>query len=136
MENLRFKINSLFDRTTRLHQREFEVVPTAWALLVECKNLALGVHYDLSAVSDLDRMTGPQLDEFLEDSFLAKWQRDEIKVTAKKVDYYIKAIFFHRAYEACAACREQHIYVLKNGILMPRDMKKNLTRSLTLSGRR
>src|SRR4051812_28368721 len=38
MENLRFKINSLFDRTTKLHQREFEVVPAAWALLVECKN--------------------------------------------------------------------------------------------------
>lgn len=124
MENLRFKINSLFDRTTRLHQREFEVVPTAWALLVECKNRLSAFITTFQRYPDLDRMTGPQLDEFLEDSFLAKWQRDEIKVTAKKVDYYIKAIFFHRAYEACAACREQHIYVLKNGILMPRDMKE------------
>ncbi|MCA1530882.1 hypothetical protein [Bradyrhizobium yuanmingense] len=38
MENLRFKIDSMFDRTTKLHQREFDVVPAAWALLVECKN--------------------------------------------------------------------------------------------------
>lgn len=124
MENLRFKINSLFDRTTKLHQREFEVVPTAWALLVECKNQVSALITALQQYPDLDRMTGPQLDEFLEGSFLAKWQRDEIKATAKKADYYIKAVFFHRASEARAACREQHVYVLKNGIFMPSDMKE------------
>ena len=69
-------------------------------------------------------MTGPQLDEFLEDSFLTKWQRDEIKAATKKTEYYIKAIFFHRYDQARAACRELHVYVLKNGIFMPRDMKE------------
>jgi hypothetical protein len=39
----------------------------------------------------------------------------------KKVDYYIKAIFFHRVGEARAACREQHIYAEWN--FMPYDMK-------------
>jgi hypothetical protein len=128
MENLRFRINSLFDRTTKLHQREFEAVPTAWALLVECKNQVSAFITAFQQYPDLDRMTGPQLDEFLEDSFLAKWQRDEIKTATKKVDYYIKAIFFHRAGEARATCREQHIYVLKNGIFMPHDMKEKFDR--------
>lgn len=124
MENLRFKISTLFDRTTKLHQREFEVVPAAWALLVECKNQVSSFITAFQQYPDLDRMTGPQLDEFLEGSPLAKWQRDEIKAETKKVDYYIKAIFFHRAYEARAACREQHVYLLKNGIFMPPDMKE------------
>ena len=84
MENLRFRINSLFDRTTKLHQREFEVVPTAWALLVECKNQVSAFITAFQQYPDLDRMTGPQLDEFLEDSFLAKWQRDEIKSRDQK----------------------------------------------------
>jgi hypothetical protein len=121
---MEFKINSLFDRTTKLHQREFEVVPTAWALLVECKNQVSAIITALQQYPDLDRMTDPQLDEFLEGSFLAKWQRDEIKTSAKKADYYMKAVFFHRAGEARAACREQHVYVLKNGIFMPSDMKE------------
>jgi hypothetical protein len=124
MENLRFKINSMFDRATKLHQREFEVVPTAWALLVECKNHISAMITALQQYPNLDRMTVAQLDEFLEDSFLAKWQRDEIKDTDKKVDYYINAAFFHRANEARAACREQHVYVLKNGIFMPQHMKE------------
>ena len=128
MENLRFKINSLFDRTTKLHQREFEVVPQAWAILVECKNQVSALVTAYQQYPDLDRMTGPQLDEFLEDSFLAKWQRDEIKATAKKVDYYITAVFFHRAGQARTACREQHVYVLKNGIFMPSDMKEKFDR--------
>ena len=128
MENLRFKINSLFDRTTKLHQREFEVVPAAWALLVESKNYVSALLTALQQYPDIDRMTTPQLDEFLEGSFLAKWQRDEIKATGKKLDYYIKAVFFHRTHEARVACREQHVYVLKNGIFMPRDMKEKFDR--------
>jgi hypothetical protein len=124
MENLRFKINSLFDRTTKLHQREFEVVPTAWALLVECKNQVSALIAAFQQYPDLDRMSAPQLDEFLEGSFLAKWQRDELKASAKKVDYYIDAVFYHRYDQARAACREAHVYVLKNGIFMPSDMKE------------
>jgi len=69
-------------------------------------------------------MTAPHLDEFLEGSFLTRWQRDEVKSAAKKTDYYVKAVFFHRAGKARAACREQHVYVLENGIFMPSDMKE------------
>ncbi|MET4240733.1 hypothetical protein [Bradyrhizobium sp. RT10b] len=123
LENLRFKINSLFDRTTKLHQREFEVVPAAWALLVECKNQVTALIAGFQQYPNLDRMTAPQLDEFLEGSFLAKWQRDELKASAKKTDYYMDAVFYHRYDQARAACREAHVYVLKNGIFMPSDMK-------------
>jgi hypothetical protein len=128
MENLRFKINSMFDRTTKLHQREFDVVPAAWALLVECKNQVTSLIAAFQQYPDLDRMTGPQLDEFLEGSFLVMWQRDELKAAAKKVDYYIDAVFYHRYDQARAACREAHVYVLKNGIFMPREMKEKFDR--------
>jgi len=129
IENLRFKINALFDRTTKLHQREFDVVPTAWALLVECKNQVSSVVAAFQQYPDLDRMPPGQLDEFLEDSnFLTKWQREEIKSATQKADYYIKAVFYHRAGQARAACREQHVYVLKNGIFMPRGMKEKFDR--------
>jgi len=33
LEELRLKINTLFDRTTKLHQNEFESLPHAWALI-------------------------------------------------------------------------------------------------------
>lgn len=33
LEQVRFKITALLDRATKLHQREFEVLPEAWSLL-------------------------------------------------------------------------------------------------------
>jgi hypothetical protein len=40
----------------------------------------------------------------------------------------VTTLFFHRAHEARAACREQHVYLLKNGIFMRRDMKQQFDR--------
>jgi hypothetical protein len=34
IEQLRFRINSLMDRTTKLHQHEFDVLPEAWSRLM------------------------------------------------------------------------------------------------------
>jgi hypothetical protein len=33
LEELRFKISALMDRTTKLHQREFDTLPEAWTKL-------------------------------------------------------------------------------------------------------
>jgi hypothetical protein len=32
IEQLRLRINTLMDRTTKLHQREFDVLPEAWVV--------------------------------------------------------------------------------------------------------
>src|ERR1700674_4226477 len=37
LEELKGKINALMDRTTKLHQREFEVLPEVWGRLVEAR---------------------------------------------------------------------------------------------------
>src|ERR1700736_1981739 len=41
LEHLRFRINSLMDRTAKLHQREFDIVPEAWGRLVEAYSSVL-----------------------------------------------------------------------------------------------
>lgn len=32
LEELRYKINALLDRTVKLHQKEFDVIPEAWGM--------------------------------------------------------------------------------------------------------
>jgi hypothetical protein len=34
LEQLKFQINASFDRLTKLHQHEFQVLPDAWGVLV------------------------------------------------------------------------------------------------------
>jgi hypothetical protein len=60
LEQLRFKINALMDRTTKLHQREFDVLPEAWSRLVDAHDHVFSVQYP-----DVDKMNGQQLEELV-----------------------------------------------------------------------
>src|SRR6266478_2766141 len=79
LEELRFKISSLMDRTTKLYQREFEVLPEAWAKLVIAHATVQGVVSALQQYPDLDRMNDKQLEEFVQTSQLKQWQKDELR---------------------------------------------------------
>jgi hypothetical protein len=123
LEQLKFEINKLLDRSTKLHQQEFEVLPKAWSLLVKAFNTARGVTASVQSYPDIDRMKQSQLDEFLEDCPLGDWQKDELKEVADKNKYYQDAIFWHRLSEAKSAAQESAVYLLTNGIFMPPAMK-------------
>jgi hypothetical protein len=127
LEQLRFKISALMDRTTKLHQKEFDVLPEAWGKLSDAYGIILALTSALQQYPDLDRMNESHLDEFLKESPLMSWQKDEIKATGKKTDYYIKAIAWHKISKARDACRELDIYLRKNGIFIPEPTKSKFT---------
>lgn len=126
LEELRFKINALMDRATKLHQREFDVLPDAWAKLIDAHGITIAITSAFQRYPDFDQMSGPHLDEFLAASPLANWQKDEIKGEAKKGDYYIQAIAWHKITAAREAIREFHIFFRKNLFSYAIPSKRNL----------
>ena len=108
IEHLRFEINKLLDRTTKLHQREFEVLPRAWSLLARSYHSVKSITSALQAYPDIERMTTAHLDEFLSESPLMNWQKDELKVASDKNKYYQDAIFIHYAARTRKACQSPH----------------------------
>ncbi len=72
IEHLRFEINKVFDRTTKLHQREYDVLPKAWSLLVISHNAAAGITSPLQSYPDIGRMSAPELEDFLSQSPLGR----------------------------------------------------------------
>jgi hypothetical protein len=123
IEELRFRINALMDRTVKLHQREFDVLPEAWSRLNDAHGQAIAFSSALQSYPDLDRMTDDQLEEFLNGTSLQAWEKSELKAEKKRTDYFIKRIFWHRLSDARAACREHHSYLKKNGIFIPADLR-------------
>jgi hypothetical protein len=123
LEELRFKISALMDRTIKLHQKEFDVIPEAWAKLTVAYGVVTTITSALQQYPDLDRTSSAQLEEFLEGSFLAKWQREEIRATDKRTDYYRKAANWQRVSQARDSCWDFHQYFKKNGIFVPEPMK-------------
>jgi hypothetical protein len=81
LEQLRFKISGLLDRTMKLHLREFEVLPEAWAKLVDAHSATTAFISPIQSYPDLDNMTPEHLTEFLEKIPLASWERPVRKQT-------------------------------------------------------
>src|ERR1035437_9588474 len=123
LEQLRFKINALMDRTTKLHQREFEVLPEAWSNLVDANAHVHSVVASLQQYPDVDSMNEQQLEHLLEKSTFADWQKDELRRATKKTDYYIRAISFKQIYEAQKIFFDFRTYLFKNGIFIREELK-------------
>jgi hypothetical protein len=123
LEELRFKINALMDRTTKLHQREFDVLPEVWAKLVLAHGGVRSVTGSFQSYPDLDRMTEAHLTEFLDKCPLDNWEKERIKREPKKSDIYIKAINFHKAFEARKMLADFYRYLRANGIFVRNEIK-------------
>lgn len=51
MERLRYRINALFDRTTKLHQHEFDVLPEVWEKIKHSLRRYRNLHIDDTELS-------------------------------------------------------------------------------------
>ncbi|MDJ0946494.1 MAG: hypothetical protein QNJ30_23835 [Kiloniellales bacterium] len=125
LENIRFEINKLMDRTVKLHQREYDALPEAWSLLVDAHGITKAAISPLQKFPDVSRMNQAQLDLLLSESSLPKWEVAELKVAKDKNRYYQDAQNWHMTTNALDAAQKFHIFRLKNRIfLLPQINKK------------
>lgn len=123
LEQTKYKINTLFNRVTKIHEKEFEVLPTSWTLLMEANSKLSKFTSALKEYPNLDKMNDEQLNKFLELSFLYDYQKDELKNSIKKVDYYSEKVFFHELQQAGKAIFNFHDYIQKNRLFLSSDLK-------------
>ncbi|BCA56696.1 hypothetical protein W02_38360 [Nitrospira sp. KM1] len=125
IEHLRFKINALLDRTTKLHQREFEVLPEAWSKLSDAYWEAVAFLSPFQTYPDLARMSPQHFVEFVESCRLDPWMKDDLKEKAgqERNTFYVQHIFWFRLDDAVKKIRDAHIFILKNGIFLPKDIR-------------
>ena len=124
LEELRFEINKLFDRATKLNQREFEVLPEAWSILTKGFYAANSLIAGLQSYPDITKMSSQQFQEFVDKCALSEWQKTEFKDAKDKNKYYQDAIFWHNLHEAKTAARKSAFYLLRNGIFMLPELKE------------
>jgi hypothetical protein len=123
LEQLRFEINALMDRTVKLHQREFDVIPEAWSRLNDAFHATEPVGLGFHQYPDVNRMTRAQFEGLLERSDLQDWEKAELREADDKTAYYSRATARIAVWKAHQVCSEFAIYFAKNGIFMPEPMK-------------
>lgn len=127
IEQLRFKISALLDRTTKMHQREFEVLPEAWQILNDAywatrAAVSLGRSYP-----DLSAMTPPQLNAFISKSQLEDWERDELQSAPDPNAYYQKRIDIRRLSDAKNQAQNSYTFTMKNGIFIEASLRQQFS---------
>jgi hypothetical protein len=127
IERLRLEINTLLSRVTKLHEREFVIVPEAWARLQEALwRLQVFVSV-FQSYPDVERLSRERLEEFLESSKLLASEKKEVRDSREKNKTYQEIIFWHDLREVRILYSEFHKYLEKNCLFMPPDLRKSFT---------
>ncbi|MGM4918517.1 hypothetical protein [Tardiphaga sp. 813_E8_N1_3] len=124
LEHLKFAINTQMDRATKLHQREFEALPEAWARLMDAHGYVASLVSRYQSTPDLNRMRADELKEFIQNSKLADWQRQLVLEANNKTDAYKEQIEPFKVARANKASRRFYLYFRKNGIFLRDPLKK------------
>jgi hypothetical protein len=124
LEQLRHDINALFSRISKIHEKEFEVLPRAWQLLHIAHGAVFHVVKALKQFPDFDRMSVPQFEEFVKACRLPDFQKNELRDANDRQKHYQEAIFWVELGEAKKAQTELNNYLALNSIFMTETLRQ------------
>lgn len=127
LEQLRYKISALLDRTVKLHQREFDVLPEAWSKLNDAYWRVRSLVSPVQSYPDVGKMPVAQQEQFIADCKLEEWQKVELRQAVDKTKYYQTEIFWARLAEAKEDLRIAYEYHIKNGIFIREDLRQKFS---------
>ncbi|MCH8683937.1 hypothetical protein [Pedomonas mirosovicensis] len=126
IERLRFRFNGLLDRTVKLNQYEFGVLPEVWALLSDAYTSVFWFVHPLQSYPNLDRMCPEELEDFLRRSEFSDWEKDEIRTASNKLDAYKEKEFWVRYNQVRGDFRKFLDFFRKNKIFIDASLAQKL----------
>lgn len=127
LQEQRFKIDALFNRITKIHEKEVEVLPMLWQLLHEALWHLYAMTSPGSDQADLDRMPQANVEEFLEGSRLSTADKEEVRQAVQKREKYYDIIFWYDLSDAEEAAKQFRRYLATNSIFLTSDLKEQFT---------
>ena len=132
LEQLRFAINALMDRTVKFHQKEFDIIPEAWGLLNDAFNNVLSVTHPYQSYPDVSKLTSDQLADLFAKSPFSDFEKNELQAAHDKKWLYIKFIKVHKFEESREIFNKFHEYFSRNSIFMPESIRDKFATCATI----
>ena len=127
IEELRHTIQRMFSRISKVHEKEFEVLPKAWFMLHDAQGSAFNLVGRFRTYPSFEGMPDEQLEEFMERSPLTPFQRKELKAASDRTKYYQKAIQGIELDQAKEKQRLFNNYVIEHRIFMTEGLRTKFT---------
>jgi len=122
LEHYRYQINSQFNRITKIHEKEFEVLPEIWQRVQDSYLHFVSLASPFQQWPPLDSYTREQVEAFLDDCELLDFQKDELREAQDKLEYYRKVAYWIRLSNAREKFSEFRTYLRYNKIFLSRDL--------------
>ncbi len=123
IEQLRHQIASLFSRISKIHEKEFDILPTAFLKLHQTHGKCFALISAFQQFPALNRMDSAHLAEFVASCRLAEFRKVELLQVSDREEYYRRWIFWVDFGEAQSAYQEFHNFVVLNRIFMTNDLR-------------
>lgn len=123
LQRLRVEIDAMLSGALKLQEKEFSVLPEAWAKLDEAHGLVSWLVAPLQEYADVNLMTNPQLEEFLAGTTFTDSQKEDVRSARDKGKTYQDILFWHRLRKVKTAFADLQNYVARNGIFLPPDIE-------------
>jgi len=127
IELLKADLTKSFDRASKLHHREFEVLPAVWEKVADAFWTANSLVHPFQEYPDLERMGAQELSEFLDGSPLREWERMKIRTSNSMNTEYVNLIYWHRYSKAMDALRSATGAVARSGIFIADEVRNKLS---------
>ena len=129
LEDVRYRINTLFSRVTKIHEKEYEVLPTAWAKLHDARDYIGSLVSPLQQYPDFSRLNEPDIRSILAGY---KWEEHQIQGLLSAHDtnkHFKEKIFWHRLSEARSKSSDFHTYITRNRIFLSQELKEQFSKA-------
>jgi hypothetical protein len=129
LEDFKYKINTLFNRAVNIHEKEYEVLPTAWAKLHDAKDYISSLVSLYQEYPDLSRLTDLEIRSVLKGY---KWEDHQIDILMNAQDknkYFQERIFWQRVGDAQSKFSEFHSYIVRNRIFLSLELKEQFNKA-------
>ncbi len=128
LENFKFKINSLFNRVTKMQEKEFEVLPIAWSKLKDAHGPLMVCVLGFQEYPGLQRMSEEELEEFLSSVDLLDTQKQQLRISENKDMLFSGFLTTIQLHKARAAYSDFSSYIEKNSIFLRKDIKEKFSK--------
>lgn len=127
LQRLRVEIDAMLSGALKLQEKEFSVLPEAWAKLDEAHGLVSWLISPMQQYANVGRMNAAQLEEFLARTEFSDSEKDEVRNAGNKDQTYQYILFWHRLHKVKKAFGDLQAFVARNGIFLPPDLEKRFS---------
>lgn len=128
LEHTRYEINLLFSRITKIHEKEFEVLPEAWCKMQDALGRISHFANLVQQYPNLNEMNQLALKEFLDKSRLHEFEKQELLQAKDKISYYSDRMFWYELKDVEEAFWDFHNYTIKNRVFLTPDLQEQFVK--------